>query len=486
MQTGFSDLWPILLAVIQFGGAIGAAIHAMLNKSDERAAAGWVGFIVLVPFVGWIVYLLFGINRIQRRARELRGQKNETLLLSPLPPSHGGTSLVEQTNDDPKLKEMESFARFGQKVLAEGFEPGNAISVLENGDEAYPAMIAAIERADRSIALSTYIFNNDPAGRRFVDALADACKRGVRVRVLIDGVGSWYSRPSLIPLLEERGIDYARFLHSFMPWQMPYLNMRNHQKIMVVDGRHGFTGGMNIAEGNIVAKEPAKPILDYHFRVEGPVVAHLMHTFAYEWNFTTGELLDGADWFPDIAEAGELIARGLPAGPDMGLNPIRWTLLGALAEARRNIRIVTPYFLPDATLRTAISVAAMRGVIVDIVLPRTSNLPFVDWAATPQLEWLARAGCRIWKSAGPFDHTKIMTVDGMWAMIGSANWDDRSLRLNFEFNLECYGASFARTLDASVERKIATSHPVALQDLVTRPLPLRIRDAFFRLASPYL
>ena len=155
MQTGFSDLWPILLAVIQFGGAIGAAIHAMLNKSDERAAAGWVGFIVLVPFVGWIVYLLFGINRIQRRARELRGQKNETLLLSPLPPSHGGTSLVEQTNDDPKLKEMESFARFGQKVLAEGFEPGNAISVLENGDEAYPAMIAAIEGADRSIALST-------------------------------------------------------------------------------------------------------------------------------------------------------------------------------------------------------------------------------------------------------------------------------------------------------------------------------------------
>ncbi|MDO8837334.1 MAG: phospholipase D-like domain-containing protein [Parvibaculum sp.] len=486
MQTGFSDLWPILLAIIQFGGAIGAAIHVMLNKSDERAAAGWVGFIVLVPFIGWVVYLLFGINRIQRRARELRGTKNERLLLAPLPPRHGGTALIEKESDDPKLKALESLARFGQKVLPESFEHGNTIGVLQNGDEAYPAMIAAIDGAERSIAISTYIFNNDPAGRRFVDALTAALNRGVRVRLLIDGVGSWYSRPSLIPLLQERGIDYARFLHSFMPWQMPYLNMRNHQKIMVVDGRHGFTGGMNIAAGNIAATQPAKPILDYHFRIEGPVVAHLMHTFAYEWNFTTGELLDGPDWFPDVVEAGDLVARGLPAGPDMGLNPIRWTLLGALAEARRNIRIVTPYFLPDATLRTAISVAAMRGVVVDIVLPQASNLPFIDWAATPQLEWLARAGCRIWKSTGPFDHTKIMTVDGMWSMVGSANWDDRSLRLNFEFNLECYGASFARTLDTIVEAKIATARPVSLADLTGRSLPVRIRDAFFRLASPYL
>ncbi|MEQ8282954.1 MAG: phospholipase D-like domain-containing protein [Parvibaculum sp.] len=483
MQNGYSDLWPILLAVIQFGGAIGAAIHAMLIKSDERAAAGWVGFIVLVPFVGWIVYLLFGVNRIQRRARELRGQKNETLLLAPLPARGGGRVTVDE---GPRLKALESLARFGQKVLPESFEQGNSVGVLRNGDEAYPSMIAAIESAERSIALSTYIFNNDPAGRRFVEALSAASRRGVRVRLLIDGVGSWYSRPSLVPLLEEHGLDYARFLHSFMPWRMPYLNMRNHQKILVIDGRHAFTGGMNIAEGNVLAAQPRKPIHDHHFRVEGPVVAHLMHTFAYEWNFTTGELLDGPDWFPPLDETGDVVARGLPAGPDMGLNPIRWTLLGALAEARHNIRVVTPYFLPDATLRTAISVAAMRGVVVDIVLPRASNLPFVDWATTPQLEWLARAGCRIWKTAGPFDHTKIMTVDGMWSMIGSANWDDRSLRLNFEFNLECYGASFARTLDDIVERKIADAHPVSLEELAARSYPGRIRDAFFRLASPYL
>ncbi|MBZ0324617.1 MAG: PLDc N-terminal domain-containing protein, partial [Alphaproteobacteria bacterium] len=279
MGTLFWDIWPFLLALIQFGGMAGAAIHVMLTKTDERAAASWVGFVVLVPFVGWIVYLLFGVNRIQRRARELRGQKHDMLLLAPLP----AKAEERAAEGVVRLRELEGLARFGQKILPESFAQGNAVGVLLNGDEAYPSMLEAISRAERSIAISTYIFNNDSVGRRFVDALSDAMDRGVRVRLLIDGVGSWYSRPSIIPLLEQRGIDYARFLHSFMPWQMPYLNMRNHQKIFVVDGRHGFTGGMNIAEGNLIEGNPRKPIHDCHFRVEGPAVSHLMHTFAYEW-----------------------------------------------------------------------------------------------------------------------------------------------------------------------------------------------------------
>ena len=170
----------------------------------------------------------------------------------------------------------------------------------------------------------------------------------------------------------------------------------------------------------------------------------------------------------------------------MGLNPIRWTLLGAVAEAQQSIRIVTPYFIPDATLRTSLSLAAMRGVIVDIVLPEKSNLRFCDWAATPALEWLARSGCRIWKTGAPFDHSKMMTVDGIWATIGSANWDDRSLRLNFEFNLECYGSIFADMLDDLIERRISTARPVSQDELADRTLPVRMRDAVFRLASPYL
>jgi cardiolipin synthase len=483
MQT-FTDIWPVLVGLLQVAAVVLAAGHAMLTKSDVRSATGWVGFILLVPFAGWIIYLLFGINRIQRRARELRGIRRGRALPLPHIPAEGELSVI----DAERLHELESLARFGQKVLAERFEPGNEVEVLENGDEAYPAMIAAIDGATHSLALSTYIFNNDKAGRLFVDALARAVARGVRVRVLIDGVGSWYSRPSLVPLLRERGINYARFLHSFMPWQMPYLNMRDHQKILVADGLVGFTGGMNISEGNLVRLNPKKPIRDYHFRVEGPVVAQLVRTFAHEWSFTTGEILDGPDWFPAgrHEHKGDLVARALPGGPDMGVNPVRWTKMAALVEARESVRIVTPYFLPDTTLGTTLSLAAMRGVKVDIVLPATNNLPFVAWAATPQLAWLIEAGCRIWKTTGPFEHTKLMTIDGTWSKVGSANWDGRSLRLNFELDLECYGASFAARLDRIIDAKIASAHPVTYDEISLRPLPVKLRDAAIRLASPYL
>ncbi|MGV8998258.1 MAG: phospholipase D-like domain-containing protein [Parvibaculaceae bacterium] len=482
----FADIWPFLFASIQLAAMLGAAGHAMLTKSDVRSAAGWVGFILLVPVLGWLVYLLFGVNRIERRARELRGPAHA------LPKLTGGIQTVAQKL---QRQELESLARFGQKVLAERYDAGNTIDVLTNGDEAYPAMIAAIDGATRSLALSTYIFNNDKAGKIFLDALTRALARGVRLRVLIDGVGSWYSHPSIMPELRARGINHARFLHSFTPWQMPYLNMRNHQKILVIDGTYGFTGGINISEGNLVKDHPKKPILDHHFKIEGPVVAQLMRTFAYEWTFTTGEILDGPDWFPaltapaaasDEPAATNIVARALPGGPDQGVNPIRWTILAALTEARSSIRIVTPYFLPDSTLSTVLSLAAMRGVAVDIVLPANNNLRFVDWAATPQLAWLIEAGCRIWKTTGPFEHTKLFTVDDIWSMVGSANWDGRSLRLNFELNLECYDRSFTGRLNRLIDTKIASARTVNREDITSRSLPVRLRDAAIRLASPYL
>ena len=180
MGTAFWDIWLFTLAAIQFAAMGAAAIHALLTKSDERAAAGWVGFILLVPFVGWIVYLIFGVNRIQRRARELRGGKQDLFLLEP--PEHGES---RRRDGGLHLPALESLARLGQRILPESFEQGNAVRLLLNGDEAYPAMLEKIASAKRSIAISTYIFNNDRAGRQFVDALSDAMARGVRVRLLI-------------------------------------------------------------------------------------------------------------------------------------------------------------------------------------------------------------------------------------------------------------------------------------------------------------
>jgi cardiolipin synthase A/B len=483
METQASlELWPLFVGLINLAAAGAAAGHALVTKHDVRAAVAWMGVIILLPVFGWAIYLIFGINRIARRAEELRGSEHITGTVE----ISDGSGLIRQGEDGFVTGRIVEMARLGQRIAKTPYIDGNRIEVLRNGENAYPAMIEAIEQAQSSIALSTYIFNNDDAGRQFLEALIKAHARGVKIRILIDGVGSWYSFPSLIKRLRQENIPHARFLHSFLPWQMPYLNLRNHQKILVVDGQVGFTGSMNIAAGNLSHTNPKHPIRDIHYAVRGPVVAHLMAAFAHEWRFSTDELLVGDLWHPELDKQGDVVARGLPAGPDMNRNTIRWTFLAGLSEARNHVRIVTPYFLPDSDLITALSLAAMRGVIVDIVLPKKNNLFYMAWASRALLDELAASGCRIWMTDGPFDHAKIMTVDNIWTSIGSANWDPRSLRLNFEFNLECFSPELATELDTIIDQKIASAKQETVATLRARPLSVRLRDNAARLMSPYL
>jgi cardiolipin synthase len=267
---------------------------------------------------------------------------------------------------------------------------------------------------------------------------------------------------------------------------MPLLNLRNHKKILVIDGSLGFTGGLNIGAENVVAVRGKTGVRDVHFRVAGPVVAHLMSAFAADWQFATGEPLTGACWHPEIASAGSAVARGISEGPDEDMDKLETILLSALAEARSHVRIVTPYFLPDIRLLSALAMAALRGVDVALVLPEHSNRAFVDWAARAHMSDIIKPGCRVFAEAGPFDHAKLLTVDGVWSVIGSANWDERSLRLNFEFNLEIYDGAVTAQLDALIDQKIARAHQITLKDLDGRPLWRKLRDASARLFLPYL
>jgi cardiolipin synthase len=256
---------------------------------------------------------------------------------------------------------------------------------------------------------------------------------------------------------------------------------------MVVDGRVGFTGAMNIREGCLLELRPRCPLQDLHFRVEGPAVAHLQQTLAADWAFTTGEVLQGERWFPRLAVAGETLARGITDGPDEDFERLRLTLLGAVMCARSSVAVVTPYFLPDAALVAALNVAAMRGVEVDILLPAENNLPVVQWASTAQLWQVLERGCRVWLTPPPFDHTKLVVVDGAWVLLGSSNWDPRSLRLNFEFDLECYDRGLAEPLQRWLsDKRLRHARPVTLADVDARSLPLRLRDGLARLLSPYL
>ena len=345
-------------------------------------------------------------------------------------------------------------------------------------------MLAAIGQARRSIGLSSYIFRDDEWGRRFIAALTDAHRRGVAVRVLIDGIGgNWLFSPAY-HALRRAGVPAARFMHSPLPWRMPFINLRNHKKVLVLDGQHGFTGGMNIADENVLATHPAVPVQDLHFRLDGPVVCQLVEAFAQDWEFAAGETLDGDAWFPDIAFNPGCPARAIDAGPDEDLEKIEFAVLQAVSCARTSIAVMTPYFLPDERLITAVSLAAMRGVAVDLVIPERSNHRLVDWATRANIGPLLDDGVRIWRSPLPFHHAKLMVVDGQWSLIGSSNWDIRSFRLNFELCMEVYDQELAGRLGEMIGRN--RLHQLTQQELDARSMPMRVRDAACRLLLPYL
>ena len=476
------ELLPHLLAVLTVLTSLVGSGHAVLHKRDVRAAVGWVGLIWLVPLVGALLYVLLGVNRIRRAGKTLgmgRGLLAHAPSVDPCPPERLASRV-------PRAEHLAPLVRLAGSVVRRPLLPGNRITALDGGDAAYAAMLKAIDGAQHTISLCTYIFDNDAMGRRFVEALARAQARGVEVCVLIDSVGMRYSLPSISWRLRRARLPHALFLRSFLSFRIAFLNLRNHRKILVVDGRLGFTGGINIRSS--FAEHRGRPARgrDLHFKVEGPVVAHLQEVFAEDWAFTTREVLEGEEWFPPLAPVGTALARGISDGPDEDFESLRMLLLGALASARESVRIVTPYFLPDAALNTALNVAALRGVRVDLILPEKGNLPVVQWASRAQLWQVLEPGCRVYLTPPPFDHTKLMVVDGVWGLVGSANWDPRSLRLNFEFDVELYDPDFARQLDAMVEARLEVARPLTLAEVDARSLPVKLRDGLARLLSPYL
>ncbi len=474
---------PELGLVLDFIVALAASSHVILNKSDTRSATAWVGLIWLVPFVGSLLYIFLGINRIERRAKILKsGVTDYSVPLDEAPRSPADLDR-ELGSSRARLIEL---ARVVAGVTGRPLLVGNHVERLVDGDEAYPAMIGAVRDAKESISLMSYIFEAEGIGAVLIDALAEAIDRGVEVRVLVDDVGVRYARPRIHRVLRKRGIPVANFLPALLPRSVTHFNLRNHCKVLVVDGRLGFTGGMNIRQASVLASKPAYPTKDLHFRVLGPVVAQLQEAFARDWAFTTGERLAGRRWFPELRPAGETLARAIADGPDRDLNTLHWVFLAAIGAARRSIRIMTPYFLPDQVLIKALHLAAQRGVEVDIIVPEVGNLPVVRWAMWGQYRQVLDDGVRLWLTPPPFDHSKLFVVDGYWSSIGSANWDPRSLRLSFELNLECYDEELGASLEDHVRNRLLDARLLTVEELDGRSLFLRLRDGTARLWKPYL
>ncbi len=454
------------------------AIHALLYKREPRGAFGWIAVCVVTPVAGPLLYLFFGLNRTRHRAQRFgmpplrSGERGQTVSrLHPLPEELPAT--------------FTELAHSGRALSRHALIGGNEVVPLINGEQAYPAMLEAIEHARERVCLTTYILDHDRTGQAFCSALAAAAGRGVDVRVLIDGVGEWYSRPRASRRLIKAGVRTARFLPPSLLPPSVSINLRNHHKILVADDHVGFTGGMNISDRHCVEQPGnARPAADMHFRLRGPVVGQLTQEFYRTWEFATGEVVPCR---PNVATGqGDVICRTMTDGPDEDLDRMTMLLSAAIASARKSISIMTPYFLPPRELIGALQAAAVRGIDVHVVLPERSNLRYVDWATRNMLWELLFRGVRVSLQPAPFNHGKLFVVDDFYSLIGSANWDPRSLRLNFELQVEVYDASLAASLSERIDTAAAAGRALYLQEVDSRTLPARMRDAVCWLFSPYL
>ncbi len=470
MASAALESRPLLVGALHLVMAGAVTIHALMTKRDVPAAIGWIGLAWLAPVLGPILYVGFGVNRVKRRARRLKG----------LVRSRDSGSGDDLSPHDPFDLLRAAVGRITGREPA----PGKVAAILDCGDQAYPQMLAAIDSAKIHVRLCSYIFRADEVGLKFIGALAQAHRRGVKIRVLIDGFGGGFLLSPAFHRLRSQGIPVSRFLHSTLPWKMPFLDLRLHKKCLVVDGESAFVGGLNIGDENMIARRPASPVRDTHFSLEGPIIRQIEQEFDDDWLFATGEQPIPADPAGQAVPPRHCPTRAIVAGPDQEDDQLVLIFLSAINLARRSIRIATPYFLPPEQLITALQLAALRGVEVDILLPGRNNHRLVAWAAQTHIRPLLEAGCRVWRSPPPFDHSKLMTIDGEWSLIGSPNMDMRSLRLNFELAVEIYDAELAGRLAEIIDAR--RGQPVTLEEIDKRRFVIKLRDAAARLAMPYI
>lgn len=486
MELFFENYWPHIFAALSLILGISASVHATMTKKEVRTAIGWVGVIMLSPILGALIYAVFGINRM--RSRSIGERRNKAI---------ENRFYLQSDYDVSNAQVLDNFGRMalpmkklGDHVSRGRLTSGNEIQVLSDGDQAYCAMLDAINKAKRSILLETYIFDRDPLGQQFVEALSAAVQRGVAVRVLIDAVGARYSIPSIVHHLKRNHVPAAVFNGNIIiGLRLPYANLRTHRKILVVDNHIAFTGGMNIRAAFSKKITGEHVSHDTHFCVHGPVVTDLFYVSSNDWCFVTGEVLKGEAWelsAPQLKPSTGTAIRVVPTGPDRLIETNQRMIIGALSVAEKHIHIMTPYLLPDRELISALVTAARRGVAVDIIVPGNNNLKLVDRAMRAQFDQLLVDGCRIWRAQGVFNHSKLIAIDDVWSYAGSTNLDPRSLRLNFEIDLEIFDKKISRQLSQQMEKIRKNAFLVSLKDLKKRPFLSRLVDHIIWLGSPFL
>lgn len=470
-------MWDLMiwwLPLILAGVAIVTAGHALLNKRDPKAAFGWIALCIILPLAGPVFYFIFGINRVRTRAQKDYSRKLAADAL--------------QTISDPPGTSFRPRSTVGETLTQKGLSACTHVDILENGEQLYPAMLQAIHSARHRILLASYIFDNNKTGIEFADALAAAATRGVEVKVIVDGLGEMMSLPRIGGELTARKIDFVRFnpLHLIPP--SVNINMRSHRKLLVVDGECAFTGGQNIGDRHLadILENPDR-VLDMHFCLRGKIVDDLEWVFWQDWHYCKGTTPSDSFVGSNVNTADAKVwGRAIPDGPNDDMDRLNNLILGVISAARTRVLIMTPYFLPTFDLIGALIAAHLRGVHVQILLPGLNNIGAAHWAMQRTVRQLLEAGLDIRYQPPPFVHSKLLLIDDDYTLIGSANMDPRSLRLNYELNVELFSAEVNTYIRKNFETRAEAAERVSLDDINSRSLPVRIRDSLAWLFSPYL
>ena len=481
MDDGFQILsWGLATLVLD----VTLVLVALLKKREPSAALGWSLAIIFLPGLGAFLFLLFGFTRIPRRLHKKIAHKEVFETEFEFPGALLHPSIAHGQYDDNRWGQLE-------EMLADiGGHPrcgGNELEIFDSGRAAFNAMCSAIADARDHVHLQYFIFRPDHIGNHVLELLEDRLRAGCEVRFLIDGVGS-FAGWSMTRRIQRAGGEASGFMPSITSlaggrWVSPHL--RNHRKTLVVDGRTAFFGGLNV--GDEYVGDGGRPWHDLHARLEGPAVRDLQRIFAEDWNFAHGGELEGPRYFPDVEPRGSAAVQIIAGGPDTQPNPIQKAFFGAVTRARRQIKIASPYLVPDAATVEALKSAALGGVDVIIVTQDSpADHKVVHECGLYYSEELTAAGVRIYACTTGMMHAKALAADGEWAMVGTANLDNRSLYLNFEQMAIVDRPNEVAAIETQIDALVAQSRALTLGELQARPWYRRLGSRGARLLAPLL
>ena len=477
-----------LLAVgVNYLLALVFALRVLRRRKDPVVMVAWVLAILTIPVLGMLAYWLLGSSRLRRKVK--RRRRRVAHLIAAVKHRAGRHALDEGDGLETHLPEdLAGVERLGRRLADMPATSGNEVQVLEEANATYGALEAALRAAQHHIHLEYYIWQPDETGYGFRDLVIERAKAGIECRLLLDAVGCRrLGRQFLGPLLKA-GVRVAFYLPLYLfPLRKRWsLHLRNHRKIAVIDGRTAFLGSQNIGDEYRGRRQNLSPWYDTHMRLSGPAALFVQQTFAEDWYQAARERLDDERYFPQPERPGQSTVQVVPTGPDQRASTLTQIVFAAVSSARSSIRIATPYFVPDAGLRLALAHACYRGVQVRLVLPTRSDAPLALWAARSFYGELVEEGVEIHEYDAGVLHSKLVTIDDRWCMLGSANMDARSFRLNFEVTAVIYDSGVARELGASIDRFCAGARRIDPREVYRTAWRRQIGEGVARLFAPLL